>query len=111
MARGSYTARRGWSRQLCRGTRAIGAQRTIGQRLASEIEANLPVRTGQLKADWGSMSPTLGVASDGLPQTKLPIGSHVWHLIEYGSVNNPAYAPIRRAADAVGLEFESGGPG
>lgn len=25
------------------------------------------------------------------------------HLIEYGSVNNPVYAPVRRAAASVGL--------
>jgi len=29
-----------------------------------------------------------------------------WHLIEYGSVNNPAYAPVRRSVRAVGLRFE-----
>ncbi len=27
----------------------------------------------------------------------------VWHIIEFGSVNNPAYAPMRRAMTAVGL--------
>lgn len=27
----------------------------------------------------------------------------VWHIIEFGSVNNPAYAPMRRAMDAVEL--------
>lgn len=28
------------------------------------------------------------------------------HLVEYGSVNNPAYAPLRRAVDAEGLDFD-----
>ena len=27
----------------------------------------------------------------------------VWHLIEYGSINNQAYAPMRRAMGAVDL--------
>lgn len=27
------------------------------------------------------------------------------HLIEFGSVNNPAYAPIRHAAEASGFRF------
>jgi hypothetical protein len=28
-----------------------------------------------------------------------------WHLIEFGSVNNPAYGPLRRGAIAAGLRF------
>lgn len=30
--------------------------------------------------------------------------SHVWHLIEFGSVNNPPYRPVSRAAQANGLK-------
>lgn len=29
-----------------------------------------------------------------------------WHLIEWGSVNNPAYAPLRTGARAVGLRLD-----
>lgn len=29
-----------------------------------------------------------------------------WHLIEFGSRNNPAYAPMRRAARAAGLRLD-----
>lgn len=29
-----------------------------------------------------------------------------WHLIEYGSRNNPAYAPLRRGIRAAGLRFD-----
>lgn len=32
-----------------------------------------------------------------------------FHLIEWGSVNNPVYAPLRRAARALGLRFEDTG--
>jgi len=28
-----------------------------------------------------------------------------WHIIEYSSVNNPAYAPMRRGVIAAGLKF------
>lgn len=31
------------------------------------------------------------------------------HIIEFGSINNPAYAPFRRAASAVGLRLRGGG--
>lgn len=30
------------------------------------------------------------------------------HIIEFGSVNSPAYAPVQRAAMAAGLRFERG---
>lgn len=33
-----------------------------------------------------------------------------FHLIEWGSVNNQPYAPIRRAARAVGTRLEETGP-
>jgi hypothetical protein len=31
--------------------------------------------------------------------------SSIWHIIEYGSVNNPPYAPIRRGVEAAGLKW------
>ena len=30
------------------------------------------------------------------------------HLVEWGSVHNPAYAPLRRAIRAAGLRFDPG---
>lgn len=30
-----------------------------------------------------------------------------WHLVEYGSVNNPAYAPLRRGIRAAGLKLKA----
>lgn len=29
-----------------------------------------------------------------------------WHFVEFGSINNPPYAPFRRAAQALGLRWE-----
>lgn len=31
------------------------------------------------------------------------------HIVEYGSINNPAYSPFRRAAAALGLHLKGGG--
>jgi hypothetical protein len=31
------------------------------------------------------------------------------HIIEFGSVNNPAYAPVRKSVLALGMRFEEGG--
>lgn len=47
----------------------------------------------------------------------VPIASRVhlhdnfWHLVEYGSVNNPPYAPARRGVIASGLTFVDDGLG
>lgn len=32
-----------------------------------------------------------------------------WHLIEFGSVNNPPYRPLTRAAENLGLDFTDSG--
>jgi hypothetical protein len=31
------------------------------------------------------------------------------HIIEFGSVNNPAYAPLRKAVAATGMRYQDGG--
>lgn len=35
--------------------------------------------------------------------------SPVWHIVEFGSVNNPPYAPLRRGALAIGVDFRDQG--
>lgn len=29
-----------------------------------------------------------------------------WHLVEYGSANNPPYAPVRKSVRALGMRFD-----
>lgn len=36
-------------------------------------------------------------------------GSSVWHIVEYGSVNNPPYRPLTRGALAIGVDFKEQG--
>lgn len=44
-----------------------------------------------------------------------PLGGRVWlrdnfwHLVEYGSVNNPPYAPVRRGVLLAGMRFVDDG--
>lgn len=109
MARSTFVARRGWTRELIRGPEALAASHRAATELASEIRDNVPVRSGEAQADYGPMQPQL-TAEGGTPTWRIPIGSSIWHLLEFGSIHNEAYAPIRRAADAMGLDFESGGP-
>jgi hypothetical protein len=37
--------------------------------------------------------------------TKIRTLDVFWHLVEYGSKNSPAYAPLRRGIRAAGLHF------
>lgn len=37
---------------------------------------------------------------------KVLLERHVWHIVEYGSVNNPPQANVRRGVKAAGLRFE-----
>lgn len=33
--------------------------------------------------------------------------SQTWHITEFGSVHNPAYAPLRNAARGLGIDFRA----
>jgi hypothetical protein len=69
---------------------------------------------GQTADDYARLAAVLGphgsehyarsvhARQDG-EQTRVVTDDIAGHLIEWGSVNNPAYAPLRRAADALGL--------
>ena len=50
-----------------------------------------------------------GVVARRIRATGFTVGIHdpFGHLVEFGSVNNPAYAPLRRGALATGHTFKS----
>lgn len=110
MSRSTFVPRPGWTRELVRQPKAVSATHETAQRLSDEIRANVPVVTGQLLEDYGPMEPEL-VLKEGMPTWQVPLGTSLWHLIEFGSIHNEAYAPVRKAADAAGLDFDSGGSG
>lgn len=39
-------------------------------------------------------------------KARVEVRDFAWHLIEYGSVKNPPYAPLRRAVTDLGLRLE-----
>lgn len=70
------------------------AAEAIAERAASEA----PERTGHYRRSLEA------VEDDGRirAQTTDPSG----HMIEWGSANNPAYSPIRKAIQALGLRLD-----
>lgn len=59
------------------------------------VEANAPERTGYYKRRIKARFARVWAEDKSF-----------WHLAEYGSINNPAYAPLRRGVIAAGLRFE-----
>lgn len=72
--------------------------------IARSTEANTPHRTGAARRSIGSSASLAG----GTPVGRVFSTHPFWHLIEFGSINNPAYRPMTRAARASGLRFEDG---
>lgn len=42
---------------------------------------------------------------DGIASAQFGSVSQTWHITEFGSVHNPAYRPLTRAAQSLGIEF------
>lgn len=57
----------------------------------------------------GSIEQTPVEAGPNGPRKTVYSADWFAHGIEYGSINNPAYAPFRRAVAALGLTLKGGG--
>lgn len=77
-----------------------------GDVLADEVEARAPERTGEFA---GSIERTNAERRPGGAVVTVHSTDFAAHLVEFGSINNPAYAPFRRGAAALGLRLRDGG--
>jgi predicted ArsR family transcriptional regulator len=71
--------------------------------LAAAVQRATPKRTGRTAE---TVRATAGVNADGEPVGRVYSTSRIWHLIEFGSKNNPAYAPMRTAAEQAGYKVK-----
>lgn len=84
-------------RSLLREPPAQGVLDTAAEALVQRIEDESPVQTGHFQ--------------DSIKSRRYPLSRRVFstdyfaHLIEWGSANNMAYAPFRRAARALGFRL------
>jgi hypothetical protein len=69
--------------------------------LAAAIPDQVPVNDGVAKASY---KPQVQETDEGYAVAP---GSPFWHWLEYGTAFNPAYRPIQRAAESLGLEYEA----
>lgn len=86
------------ARELVESREAKAAVHDIAAEAADLARDRTPVASGAHRA-------AIYAADDEYGST-----SSTWHLIEYGSIHNPAYRPLSSAAETVGLRFEDEGP-
>lgn len=93
--------------ELVTSTGAVALVNREARTLAKTVQEQTPI--GETHQAWESIRTT--------PARPMPDGSEgtvystdpFWHLIEFGSVNNPPYAPMRRAVLRRGLRFRDTG--
>lgn len=72
--------------------------------------ANTALEFARLESPSKTFSDRLGVEVNG-DEVALVSNWSLWSIIEFGSVNNPPYAPMRRGLEAAGLQLtDDGGP-
>ena len=76
----------------------------IADELVKAIVENVPVQSGTSRRMFRQglrraplSAPTFGARVQGFPPN--------WHWFEYGTRWNPAYAPIRRAVERLGMRY------
>lgn len=69
-------------------------------RRAVEIQPNL---TGEHDQDLITEDPRI---EDGVAKCGYGSKSPSWHIMEFGSVHNPPFRPLTRAAQELGLRFD-----
>jgi Bacteriophage HK97-gp10, putative tail-component len=83
--------------ELAASQRCRDGLREIGEQYAAAVRAAAPVESGDYR-DSVEVVDRGGVVS-------VVLSDLAAHLVEFGSVNNQPYAPVRRAALAIGLRL------
>lgn len=73
----------------------------LGAENARDIQPEL---TGQESRSIGMLGSEV---RDGVAAAYFGSVSPIWHIMEFGSIHNPPFAPLRGAAQRLGLKFES----
>lgn len=101
-----YVENPGWQIRVLKDPLARAAIKYAAASTLKSINANTPVVTGEYQAYWEETTKVRSSQSaDFTASAKIETSDAIWHIIEYGSVNNPPYAPIRRGVEANGLRW------
>lgn len=82
--------------------------------LRREVDPTLAERARQAHTQAQSIAVSMGgtgayARSLDVDGRRLLTTDFAGHLIEWGSINNPPYAPLRKAVEAVGARFRDDG--
>lgn len=69
--------------------------------IAAAIPEQVPVDTGVAKASYELVVEDLG---PDVP-VRVHVGSPFWHWLEYGTRFNPAYRPVQRGVESLGVRY------
>ncbi len=94
-----------WVAEALAEQQARDALRAPAEEIRDAVNAAVPVVTGSLQA-WYEQTDI--VDGDGR-QVRIEMGVPIGAIIEYGSVNNPPYAPMRTGIEAAGARYQEGG--
>lgn len=99
--------RRGWEKRVLKEPQARRLIYSIAKdAVLPAIIESIPVVTGSYQEHFeASVSTRRSRARDGTAAAKIAWGEPRWHIINYGSVNNPPYRFIDRGVGAAGLRF------
>lgn len=96
----SFDYRQAMERELLRDPSLSGLVTEITEKVLDAAVGGAPVRTGAYR---DSLDMSVGVGAAGMMVGRVLSTDPFAHLVEFGSVNNPPYAPLRRAVESVGL--------
>lgn len=101
-ARFDYNQR--FTEQIVRTAQAVHVLESNAQPVIEQIDNAIPVVTGAYRRSFDfKLSHAVDVAKFVV---RIIIGEPRWHIIENGSVNNPAYRPLMRGCVRAGLRYE-----
>src|SRR5688572_12693827 len=90
----AFRPRKTFERELRQQPQYKAAMADRAEVLGHVIEAAAPYKTGYF------------VRRVNPRGNKVYLRDFFWFLVEYGSVNNPVYAPVRKSVRALGMRFE-----
>lgn len=89
--------------------RDLRAQPEFKQCMRAAAESIVSAARAAAPDVTGAYRDSLQVVEDG-DTIAAATTDRAGHLVEFGSVNNPAYAPLRRGTRAAGLRLEEAPP-
>jgi len=104
---GHYIANPRWEVETLRSPEGRSILRGIANDYKDVVPTNVPVKDGDLAA-WYEETGRVksGKLSAGLPTMQYVTGVSIYHIIEWGSVKNIPYSPLRRTATELNLTWE-----